>query len=95
MSLIEDDSINGSIIESKEVDDFKPKLSNNLRSRLIEYGINHKKFTKDDLYIDVSSSGVATVIVKALIQKGIFVEHTFECNTCKWYSVDETKINID
>ncbi len=94
MSFIEDDSINGSVIESTSDGDYKPRPSSSLRNRLIEYGIDHKEFTKEDLYLDVSSSGVATVIVKSLIQKGIFVEHTFNCNNCKFYTIDKTKINI-
>ena len=95
MSFIEDDSLNGSVIKSdrSEVFNDSPKLK--LRDRIIEYGMKHKQFTKDDIYINISSSGVATVIVKSLIQKGIFIEHTFDCGACRWYSIDQTKINID
>ena len=49
MSFIEDDSINGSVIESTSDGDYKPRPSSSLRNRLIEYGIDHKEFTKEDL----------------------------------------------
>ena len=44
MSFIEDDSINGSVIESTSDGDYKPRPSSSLRNRLIEYGIDHKEF---------------------------------------------------
>ena len=70
-------------------------IKNNNQTKLIDYGIKEGEFTKEDLYLNVSSSGVATVIVKSLIQKGIFVEHKFNCNHCKFYTIDKTKINIE
>ena len=96
MSFIEDDSINGSIIEPiKQQTEEKVRPSTTLRDMLIDYGIKEGEFTKEDLYLNVSSSGVATVIVKSLIQKGIFVENKFNCNHCKFYTIDKTKINIE
>tara|TARA_R100000458_G_C8216147_1_gene202049 strand:- start:550 stop:840 length:291 start_codon:yes stop_codon:yes gene_type:complete len=96
LSFIEDDSINGSIIEPiKQQTEEKVRPSTTLRDKLIDYGIKEGEFTKEDLYLNVSSSGVATVIVKSLIQKGIFVEHKFNCNHCKFYTIDKTKINIE
>jgi len=100
MSLVEDDSLNGSIIGKTNSDvsneqiamENRPKLT--IRDKLIEYTLTHDKVQKGDLFIHVSGSGTCNTILSGLIRAGIFVEHKFECGSCLWYSVDETKVNI-
>ena len=101
MSPLEmDDGLNGSIIgkTSSDVSNEQIKTANqpkmNLMSKLIDWAMAHPKSTKDSLFLNISSSGSAQVIITGLIRSGVFVEHYFDCHSCKYFTVDETKINI-
>jgi hypothetical protein len=99
MSLIEDDSINGSVIgktasDCSAEDLIRQRPKTTIRDRLIDYVLTHDKVQKGDLFIHISGSGSCNTILSGLIRAGIFVEHTFECGSCHWYSVNETKVNI-
>jgi len=97
---VEDDRINGSVIGKTKSDvsnedlekQNRPKLP--LQERLIEYALTHDKPTKGDLFIHVSSSGTAGSIISALVSGGIFIEKKFECGSCIYFEVDQTKVNI-
>ena len=96
---LEDDTINGSVIGKTNSDvsneqieaENKPKL--NLQQKLIEWAVEHPRTTKEELYIHVSSSGTAQVIITGLIREGIFMEHKFDCNSCIYFEVDKTKVH--
>ena len=94
MPLIEDDSIEGSIIADKpapeEYQEQKPKL--NLRDRIIDFVKTHKKSDKADIYMGVSSSGTAGTIITALVKQGVFIEKFFDCHNCTYFEVDNSKI---
>ncbi len=97
MSPLElDDSLNGSVVGSTASDTIKyiediPKSS--LRDRMIEFVIKKGKATKSDMYLNISGSGSAQVLVSNLIQNGIFEEHYFNCHNCKYYTINQSKVN--
>ncbi len=96
----DDDRLDGSIIGKTSSDVSNEQLEKEnrpkppIRDRLIEYVLTHDKVQKGDLFIHISGSGTCNTILSGLIRAGIFVEHTFECGSCHWYSVDQVKINI-
>ncbi len=98
MSLIEDDSINGSRVDKTTSDTTtyiqQPKPKATMRDRIIDYILTHDKVQKDMLFIHISGSGVCSTIVSGLIRSGVIVENKFDCGNCVWYSIDETKVNI-
>lgn len=65
-----------------------------LKDRIISYVFEHPKTTKSDIFINISSSGSAGTIVSSLISTGVFIEKRFDCGNCKYYIVNEEKINI-
>lgn len=93
MSLVEDESLNGSVVIGKLPEDYsehKPKL--NLRDRIIDFVKTHEKPTKSDIFINVSSSGTTQQIVSGLIKREIFIEKFLECHNCTYFELDESKI---
>lgn len=95
-SVIEDDSINGSVVDKTASDttNYRTKQPTTLRDRILEYVERTERPTKGSIFINVSSSGTAGSIVSALIQEGIFIEHKFDCGNCVYYAIDKTKIRI-
>ena len=94
---MDDESLEGSYKKPKirstlETVIIMPKLT--LQDRLITYAIEHQKTTRDDLFIHISSSGIAGKIITGLVRSRIFVQHYFDCNNCTYFEVDQTKINI-
>ncbi len=97
MSPLElDDSIDGSVVGKTASDTTRyiedlPKSS--LRDRMIEFVIKKGKATKSDIFLQISGSGSAQVMVSSLIQNGILEEHYFDCNHCKYYTINQSKVN--
>ena len=94
---MDDESLEGSYKKPKlhstlETIIVMPKAT--LQDRLITYAIEHPKTTRDDLFINISSSGTAGKIITGLVRSRIFVQRYFDCNTCTYFEVDQTKINI-
>lgn len=94
MPFIEDDSLNGSIINKSgcTLESIPQIKQMSLRDKMIDYVINHIKPTKEEVYIHISSSGTAQALMAGLIKCGIFTEHKFECNHCSYLEVDKSKV---
>lgn len=77
-----------------EEEETKPKTRYNgsLRDRIISYCVDHPKTTKGDILIHISGSGTCSSIVTGLIRAGILKEHPFDCGSCKYFSVDMSKV---
>ncbi len=96
MPLIEDDRLNGSVVGRTASDTVKyienmPKSS--LRDRVIGFVIDKGQVTKSDIFLQISGSGTAQVLVSNLIQNGILIEHNFDCGHCKFYTIDQSKVS--
>ena len=97
MSPLElDDSINGSIVGKTASDttrymENEPKML--LRDKVIKYVIEKGKASKSDILLHISGSGTAQFLITNLVRSGVFVEHFYECNHCKYFTVDKTKVN--
>ena len=92
---LEDDRINGAVVDKTASDttryiENEPKYS--LRDKILDFAIKKEKVTRADIFVNVSGSGSAHVIIASFIQAGVFLEHFFDCNNCKYYTVDKSKV---
>lgn len=93
MSLVEDESLNGSVMIGKLPEDYKEyKPKGNLRDRIIDYVKTHEKPTRTGISMGVSSSGTAGTIITGLVKQGVFREKFFDCYNCTYFELDESKI---
>lgn len=97
MSSLEDDSINGSILNDLEEQPIvqEPKKPMALKDRILDYALHTTRPTRDSIATYISGSGSAGTIVSGFIREGIFKEKHYDCGNCVYFEVDKTKVHLE